>query len=172
MLWFQPMPWGRWALVLLIAAVALYIEFKPDDTVEAPFAITTISPGDVIDQTNTEQKRVPVGLLESAEPGEVATRTILPGWPVMASQVGEHGETVPPGWWVVSVALPDGAQIGDDVRLVLLESGEEVTGVVAHQGSADPFAAADGGVAVPPDSSSGVAVAAANGSLAVLISTG
>jgi hypothetical protein len=44
--------------------------------------------------------------------------------------------------------------------------------VVAHPGSDDPFAAADGGVAVPPESSADVAQAAANGRLAVLISTG
>lgn len=172
MLWFQPMPWGRWGLVLLVAAVAAYVEFRPDDTVEAPFATTTISPGHVIDQTNTELRAVPVGLLDSAELGDVATRPILPGSPVMASAVGEQGRTVPPGWWVVGVTLPDGADVGDDVKLVLLETGDEVPGVVAHAGSDDPFAAADGGVAVPPKNSSDVALAAANGRLAVLISTG
>jgi hypothetical protein len=172
MLWLQPMPWGRWALVILIAVVAVYVEFRPDPTVESAFATVPIAPGDVIDDTNTEMRRVPDGLLESGERGEVATRSILPGSPVMASDVSEQSRTVPPGWWVVGVTLPDGADIGDDVRLVLLDSGEVVPGVVAHPGSDDPFAAADGGVAVPPESSSDVALAAANGSLAVLVSTG
>lgn len=166
------MPWGRWALVLLVAAVAVYVEFRPDPTVETPFAITTINPGDVIDETNTELKRAPVGLMETAELGAVATRQVLPGSPVMASSVGEQGRTVPPGWWVVAVVLPEGADVGDDVRLVLLDSGVEVTGVVAHPGSDDPFAAADGGVAVPPERSTDVALAAADGRLAVLISSG
>lgn len=172
MLWLQPLPWGRWALVTLIAAVAVYVEFRPDPTVESPFAAVTISPGDVIDETNTELRRVPSGLLDSAQRGEIATRSILSGSPVMASDVSEQGRTVPPGWWVVGVTLPDGADVGDDVRLVLLDSGEEVAGVVAHPGSDDPFAAADGGVAVPPERSSDVAVAAANGRLTVLLSTG
>lgn len=172
MLWFQPMPWGRWALAILIALVAAYIEFRPDSTIESPFATTTVSPGDIIDETNTELRRVPAGLLETARVGDVATRSILPGSPIMATDVGEHDRTVPPGWWVIGVTLPDGAEVGDDVRLVLLDSGSEVPGVVAHPGSDDPFAAADGGVAVPPGSSSEVAMAAANGRLAVLISTG
>lgn len=172
MLWLQPTPWGRWALVILIALVALYVEFRPDPAVESPFATAPISPGDVIDDTNTELRRVPAGLLESGRRGDVATRSILPGAPVMATDVGARGQTVPPGWWVIGVTLPDGADIGEDVRLVLLDSGEEIPGVVAHPGSDDPFAAADGGVAVPPDDSSDVAVASANGRLAVLISSG
>lgn len=172
MLWFQPVPWGRWLLALLIAAIAVYIEVRPEGSVDAPFSTVVISPGDVVDETNTEMRRVPVGLLDSAERGMVATRQIPPGSPVMSADVGEPGEAVPPGWWVVGVTLPVGAEVGSEVRLVLLDSGTEVAGVVAHPGSDDPFAAADGGVAVPPDSSADVAVASADGRLAVLISSG
>jgi hypothetical protein len=68
--------------------------------------------------------------------------------------------------------LPEGVESGDRVRLVLLDSGSEIDGVVAHPGVDDPFAAADGGVAVPSESSSEVAIAAASGRLAVLVSTG
>lgn len=172
MLWLQPFPWGRWALVLLIAGIAAYVEFMPDASVEAPFAVSTINVGETIDETNTELRRVPDGLLETADLGAVATQRIMAGSPVMASAVGERGETVPPGWWVVGVTLPDGAAVGDEVKLVLLDTGDEVSGVVAHPGSDDPFAAADGGVAVPPEGSADVALAAANGRLAVLISAG
>jgi len=172
MLWLQPMPWGRWALVLLVAATAVYLEFRPEPTMESPFALVTINPGDVVDATNTELREVPAGLMDTAELGTVATGRILPGSPVMATSVGEQGRTVPPGWWVAAMTLPEGADVGDDVRLVLLDSGVEVRGVVAHPGADDPFAAADGGVAVPPESSSDVARAAADGRLAVLISSG
>jgi hypothetical protein len=172
MLWLQPIPWGKWALAILIAAVAVYVEFRPDPTVDSPFATAPIEPGDVIDETNTELRRVPDGLLESGKRGDVATRSILSGSPVLATDVGQQGQTVPSGWWIVGVTLPEGADVGEDVRLVLLESGDEVPGVVAHPGSDDPFAAADGGVAVPSERSSDVAVAAANGRLAVMISSG
>lgn len=172
MLWFEPLPWGRWALVILVAAVAVYIELGPDPNTDHPFATVDIAPGDVIDTSNTEMRALPAGLLESTELGAVARRPIGRGEPVLMSDVGDAESVVPPGWWVVGVTLPDGAQAGDRVRMVLLDSGGEVEGVVAHAGSDDPFAAADGGVAVPAESSAEVALAAADGRLAVLISTG
>ncbi|HZD23328.1 MAG TPA: hypothetical protein VE569_08005 [Acidimicrobiia bacterium] len=172
MLWFEPFPWGRWVLVLLIAAGAAYVEFRPDPNVDQPFATISINPGDTIDSSNTEMRRVPVDLYEGAGLGTVARRAVAAGDPVLATDVGASDPAVPSGWWVVTVTLPDGVQPGDGVRLVLLDTGEEVEGVVAHPGSDDPFAAADGGVAVPPESSAEVAIAAANASLAVLVSAG
>jgi hypothetical protein len=172
MLWFQPMPWGRWALVILVAAVAVYIEFRPDPSVPVPFASRPIALGEPIDETNTLMTPAPSGLMETAALGDVATRPIPEGDPVLASDVSEAGAVVPTGWWVVSVSLPQGADVGEEVRLVLLDDGTEVPGVVASLGSDDPFAAADGGVAVPPEESAAVAVASANGRLAVMVSTG
>ncbi|MGD2102555.1 MAG: hypothetical protein PVG83_10010 [Acidimicrobiia bacterium] len=171
MLWFEPLPWGRWALAILIALGALYVEFAPDPTVDLPFAVADIAPGEPIDGTNTEMRTVPAGLLDGATFGDVAKSEVTAGEPVLSSDVGAAGEVAPPGWWVVAVALPEGAAPGDSVRVVLLDSGLEVDGVVAHLGSDDPFAAADGGVAVPPDHSAEVALAAANGRIALLIST-
>jgi hypothetical protein len=172
MLWFEPMPWGRWALVLLVAAGAAYVEFRPDPSVEQPFATMAIAPGETIGPDNVELRRVPVGLLESAELGDVVSRPVEAGEPVLATDVNDSESPIPPGWWVVGVELPDGASAGDGVRLVLLDTGEEVEGIVAHPGSDDPFAAADGGVAVSSNESAAVALAAANGRLAVLVSTG
>jgi len=172
MLWFDPLPWGRWALVAIVAAFALYLEFKPDSTVEVPFAVFDIGPGEAIDETTTEPRRIPVDMLDGAELGDVASNRVAAGDPVLLSDVDEDAAVVPAGWWVVGVTLPDGAAAGDDVRLVLLDTGEEVEGVIAHPGSDDPFAAADGGVAVPAASSAAVALAAADRRLAVLVSTG
>jgi hypothetical protein len=172
MLWFEPFPLGRWTLAILIAVAALYVEFRPDPIVHQPFAVVDIAPGDPIDASNTELRRVPAGLFDGAVEGDVATKQVLSGEPVLKSDVAESDRVVPLGWWVVGVALPQGASPGDPVRLVLLDTGMEVEGVVAHQGSDDPFAAADGGVAVPEERSADVALAAANGRLTVLISTG
>lgn len=171
MLWFEPLPWGRWALVLLIAAFAAYIEFRPEATINEPFATVDISPGDTIDSSNTEMRRLPSGLVEGAQLGSVATRPVPVGDPVLASDVASSQSVVPRGWWVVSVPLPAGAQPGDSVRLVLLDTGAEVEGVVTHSGSSDPFDGADGGVAVASDESAEVALAAADSRLAVLVST-
>lgn len=172
MLWFEPFPWGRWGLVLLIAAAAAYIELRPDPEVDTPFAVTAIEPGDTIDSSNTEMRGVRSDLFEGASLGSVATRPVAAGDPVLATDMKASGSVVPTGWWVVAVTLPEGARTGDRVRLVLLDTAVEVEGVVAHPGSDDPFAAADGGVAVPAESSGEVALAAANARLAVLVSTG
>lgn len=172
MLWLEPFPWLRWVLVLLVAAVAIYVEFRPDPTVAVPFATTMIAPGDLIDATNTELRDAPAGLLDAGRHGDVATRPIPPGTPVLASEVGSQGRTVPPGWWIVTVPIPDGAMAGDEVRLVLLDSALDVPGVVASPGSDDAFSVSDGTVAVPPEGSTDVALAAANGRLIVLLSTG
>jgi hypothetical protein len=172
MLWFEPLPWGRWALVVLVAAIAVYVELGPDPTVDHPFATVSITPGDVIDTTNTEMRAVPADLFLPIETGSVVRRPIDVGDPVLATDVGESDSMVPQGWWVVGVTLPDGARAGDRVRLVLLDTGEEIDGVIAYPGSDDPFDAADGGVAVPSAASANVALAAAEARLAVLISTG
>jgi hypothetical protein len=171
-LWFEPYPWGRWALVVVVCVIALYIELRPASSVEVPFAVVDIAAGEEIAPDNTELREVPEGLVAGAAHGDVAVDEVIAGDPVLASDVGEVGSVVPDGWWVVGVTLPVGAQSGDPVRLVLLDGGAEVEGVVAHPGSDDPFAAADGGVAVPPEDTAEVAVAAANGRLAVLIGSG
>lgn len=171
MLWFQPLPWGRWLLVGLVAVGALYLEFRPDPSIETPYALVDLTPGSVLDEANSEMRRIPTGLFEGADLGDVTREPVSAGEPVLASDVSEQSETIPLGWWVVGVTLPDGADTGDDVMVVLLDTGEQVEGVVAHPGADDPFAAADGGVAIPPGRASEVAVAAANGRLAVLIAT-
>ncbi len=172
MLWFQPPPWGRWAAALLIGAVALWAEFRPDPTVDHPFAVVPIAVGEPITEANTDLRRVPAGLLEPPPPGSVASRSIPPGAPVLASDVSEPGRVVPEGWWVVTVDLPLGVRTGDRVQVVLLDTGKVVPGVVASPVSEDPFAPTSGGVAVKPSVAAEVAMAAASARVAVLVSTG
>ncbi len=172
MLWLSPFPWARWTAAILISVGALYVEFRPDRLVDAPFAAAEIQPGDTVNESNTTTRRVPAGLVASADMGSVAIAQLAPGDPVLASAVQTTQSLAPPGWWVVSVPVPVGSLPGDQVRLVLLETGREVAGVIAQTGSEDPFGATDGGVAVHPDHSAEVAIAAANGRLALLVSSG
>ena len=46
------------AVVILVACVAAYIEFRPDSTTEVPFATIGIAPGDPIDESNTEMRPI------------------------------------------------------------------------------------------------------------------
>jgi hypothetical protein len=155
----------------LIAAGALWIEMRPDPAVPHPFAIEDIAPGTVVDQSNTETRPVPAGTFDTVEPGMTALEKITAGAPVLATDVGAAGEVVPAGWWVVEVSLPLGAQRGDACRLVLLDGGDVVEGVVVAAAVDDPLGSGLGMIAVEPEPAAEVARAAAEGRVAVMIAS-
>ena len=171
MLWFEPFPWARWALAWLITLSAIAWELRPEHRMDALFAAEPIQRGDVLDASNTETRAIPRGLFETAHLGDTARTAVPQGDPVLASDVSVSSD-IPSDWWTVATPLPAGAHAGDPVRVVLLDTGEQVEGFAATLGSQDPFGAAEGSIAVPPEWSSQVAVAAAAGRIAVLVSTG
>lgn len=172
MIWLQSPPWGRWLLAGLLVITALWMELRPDPLIDHPFAVMNISPGEEITTLNTDMRRVPSGLLDPPADGAVAKRPIAAGAPVLATDTGPRTSVVPSGWWVVSADVPRGAIVGDNVRIVILTSGEIVEGFVASAAEDDPFGSTSGGVAVQASVASQVAVAATNGQIAVLVSTG
>jgi len=155
----------------LIAAGALWIEVRPDSTVSHPFAIEEINPGTVVDQSNTEARVVPTGTFTPIELGKTALESIALGAPVLSADVGDAHEVVPSGWWVVEVPVPRGAQSGDACRLVLLDGGVVVEGVVVTAGVEDPLGSGLGMIAVEPDPAADVARAAAEGRVAVMLAS-
>ena len=172
MLWLQPIPWARWAAAVAIAAIALWVEVGPEPVTHHPFALVDITRGDVLGPANTELRPVPVGLLDAPGPGAVATRDIAAGAPLLPGDAADPGRLIPRGWWVVSTEVPQGAAKGDPVRIVLLDGGQVVDGVVASAESGDPFETGIGAVAVPPDNAQEVARGAAESRLVVLVGTG
>lgn len=171
MLWLQSPPWAKWIAVGLISTLALWLEIRPDPNVDYPFASIDIAPGEAIGQHNTEKRRLPAGILDPPPDGVHALEVIPAGTPILEADTGSGQAVIPEGWWIVSVDVPTGAAVGDFVRLVLLDSGRSVEGVVASVSSEDPFSPSRGGVAVEPASSAEVAVSAANGRVAILVST-
>jgi hypothetical protein len=155
----------------LIAAGALWIEMRPDPAVPHPFAIEEIAVGTVVDQSNTEVRAVPAGTFAPIELGMTALQTIPAGAPILTTDVGHADEVVPTGWWVVEVPLPLGAQRGDVCRLVLLDGGEAVDGVVVAAAVDDPLGSGLGMIAVEPGPAADVARAAAEGRVAVMIAS-
>lgn len=172
MVWLQTPPWARWLLSALIAAIALWVELGPDPTVPHPFAIEDIEAGDFVDETNTENRQLAVGILTPVELGVAATLPILAGDPILASSLGDGAATVPDDWWVMELSLPRGARNGDEARLVLLDTGEVVEGRVVGAVDEDPLGSGLGMVAVDPAGATEAAVAAAEGRIAVMIATG
>lgn len=172
MLWLQTPRWSRWLAAGALVLVAAWTELRPDPMVDHPFAVVDIAPGVVVDQTNTEPRALPEGALEDVQLGLTARRAISAGTPLLPADLNLSNGFVPPGWWIVAVELPPQVATGDEVRIVLLDTGETVDGVVASQASEDSFGVVTGGVAVPPGPAGNVAAAAAQGRVSVLVSSG
>lgn len=171
MIWLQDPPWIRWGLAILIALMAVWTEFRPDPLVEHPFAVRAIAVGEPIDDA-VEIRSIPSGMLEPTRGSGYATRSYSPGEPLTPAGVSAEPISADPGWWSVEIDVPAGASIGDEVRLVLVDSGETVSGRVVATNGEDPLAMGGGAVAVPPDDAAAVAVAVAAGRVVVLVATG
>ena len=89
MLWLQTPPWGRWIAAGLVVLGAVWVELRPDPSVEHPFATEAIVAGTEIGDWNTKPQRVPAGMLEPVTVGGVALTDIAPGDPILASSIGD-----------------------------------------------------------------------------------
>jgi len=168
-IWLQSPPWGRWALALLIAAGALWVEFRPETTAPHPFAVADIAAGTLVDESNTETRMVPAGMFSPVETGMTALGTIVSGDPVLASDLGELGSAIPEGWWSLEMELPRGAHNGDSARIVLLDSDDMASGIVVEEAEDDPLGSGLGLIAVEADRAAEVARAVGEGRAVVLI---
>lgn len=169
MIWLQSPPWARWAAALLIAAGAIWIEFRPVPSTTHPFAVEDIAPGTVIDETNTETRSVPLGTFAPVELGQTALDPVLAGEPVLASGIGEPSEVVPEGWWSLEMPLPGGAHSGDAAQIVLLDNDQVASGIVVEGAADDPLGSGQGLVAVEPERAADVARAAGEGRAVVMV---
>jgi hypothetical protein len=171
-IWLQSPPWGRWLLAFLIAAVAVWVEVRPETTVEHPFAIAAIPPGTALSEAAVEWRRVPAGLFEPVEADALTAREVPAGEPVLPSSVTGDAGGAPPGWWVIETDVPAGALPGERARVVVLDTGVTAEAYIVATGSADPFGSGEGSVAVDPAYATEAAMAAAQGRLVVMIETG
>ena len=159
-------------MAILIAATAVWVEFRPDPSVDRLFATAEIAAGETIGAANTETRQVAAGLFEDGETGSEAIHHIAAGEPILETSVSESGEEVPSDWWIVELELPVDARRGQTARVVVLDTGAIVDAVVVASSSDDPFGTGMGSVAVAPANAAEVAAAAANGRTAVMIRSG
>ena len=171
MIWLERPPWKRWLLATVLALISIWVEVRPDPTVDHPFASTDLEAGDTIGAHNTEMRSVPSGLFRALS-GNVAADRISEGDPVLATAVAAQSSSVPTGWWVISAELPVTARRGDEVQVVVLDSGQVISGVVAESDDSDPFSDSTGSIAVDPTAAADVARAVASGRVSVMLSSG
>jgi flagella basal body P-ring formation protein FlgA len=168
MIWLQTPPWGRRLLAAAIVSLALWIELRPEPTVEHPFATETITRGTEIGSANTEMRQVSAGLLQPVRWGAVAIRDVGAGDPVLHTDVGS--EEIPVDWWAVSLEVPQTARSGDLVRVVNLDTGQVADGIVVAGPDSDPLGGGLGSVALPGEAAAAIAIASMDGRVAVMVS--
>ncbi|REK23939.1 MAG: hypothetical protein DWQ40_01775 [Actinobacteria bacterium] len=170
-IWLQNPPYLRWALAALISVGALFVELRGEGTVEHPFATQPIAAGEPLDAANVEMRSVPSGLLDPVVADGYAKRPFAEGEPITSAGVSATALAEEPGWWKVEIRIPQGSVAGDEVQLVLIDTGLVVPGRIASAGDDDPLSPGTGSVAIPPEHAAAVASAVAAQRVVVLVST-
>ena len=170
MFWLTRPPYLRWAAAAAVVLAALLWDLRDEAEAPYPFAVSAIAAGTPITESMVEWRNLPEGALAFPDLSDpVAARDLPAGEPIVPSAVS-GAPIVPDGWWSVPVPLSQGAVPGSQVRLIDALSGLEVDGFVVAAGSDDLMSVDTSGlVAVPPDAAAAIAIAAAEGSLVVLL---
>lgn len=169
MLWLLPVPWTRRVLAAAIAAAALWVELRPDPTVEHPFAAVDIEAGETVGPSNTTRVRVPAGVLPEVGSEGVAARRVVAGEPILPSVLGPDVDQAPAGWVVIEMPVPRGAGVGDEAVIVLADTGDVIDALIWSTTSDDPLDSGSGSVAVAPGHAAKVALSAAEGRAVVML---
>ena len=170
MFWLTRPPYLRWAAAAAVVLAALLWDLRDESETPYPFAASEIAAGSSITESMVEWRNLPNGVMALPDlSAPVAARDLTAGEPIVPSAVS--GATiVPDGWWSVPVPLSPGAVPGSQVRLIDTVSGLETDGFVVAAGTDDLLSIDTSGlVAVPPDAAAGIAIAADQGTLVVLL---
>ncbi|MGB9357758.1 MAG: SAF domain-containing protein [Acidimicrobiia bacterium] len=170
MFWLTRPPYLRWAAAAAVVLAALLWDLRDEAEVPYPFTARSIAAGTPIAESMIEWRNLPEGAMALPDLSDpVAARDLPPGEPIVPSAVS-GAPVIPDGWWSVPVPLSHRAVPGSRIRLIDALSALEVDGVVVAAGTDDLMSVDTSGlVAVPPDAAATVAIAAAEGTLVVLL---
>ena len=174
MYWLRRPPYLRYLAAVLILAGAAWLEFRQPALVLHPFATEPVPVGVNIEEGPSEWREVPADLLPPVSSHGVTRRRVPEGHPFLPADLDSATRHVPEGWWALEVRLTERAQVGQQLQLVVMTSAgaSAVPGIVlegSDRGSGLDFGESLGLVAVPGEEAVSVAIAAAEGRLAVLI---
>jgi SAF domain len=169
-LWLDRPPYLRWLVASAIVVLALALELSGPDLEPYPFVQRSITSGEAVTVDDLEWRDIPVGILP--EPSAVvgpASRRLEVGEPLIAGAV-RAGSMIPDGWWVIPAPIPSAVSPGATVRLVAVDDGFAVDGIVAASGVDTGFGdEAIGAVAVPEAAAVRISLAATSSRLVVLV---
>ncbi len=171
MYWLARPPYLRISVAALIVIISIAHDLRPARTVDHPFATTDIRAGTEVTDAVVEMRSIPPGLLEAVDLPAPAVRSIAPGMPITASDVGA-GIAPPVGWVTIAVEVP--LEIAPGIEVLLVLGGLDmvpstVPGVVTGTAGGNGFEAPLAAVAIPPDRAVDVAIARRTGQLEVLL---
>ena len=163
---------------------AVWLDLRPPDTVQVPFAGADIAVGDRPAAADVEWTDIPEGVV--AQPvtrDELAGaaqfgRNVAAGDPILASDLVEQDSGVPSDWWILAMDLPFDTHPGQNVQLVVLptqglEPPAPIPAVVVRpaQNESGLFgsSAGAGQLAVPPEHAATAAAAVAENRVSVLL---
>ncbi len=172
MYWLRKPPYLRYGAAALVVIGAFWLELRPTATVLHPFAAEELPAGTPLNEAPVDWREIPSGLLPPVDTSGVLHRPVASGSPILPADVGGGAvSAVPEGWWGIELPLPTLATPGRSVQIVVLsERTRSVAGVVLEQQEGlDPFGLPTGLVAIPAEDAVGVAAAAAEGRVAVLV---
>jgi hypothetical protein len=138
--------------------------------VDHPFAGVDLTAGSDITAAVIDWRSIPIGVLpETALEGFLLVN-VASGQPLVPAMLDE-APLVPPGWWGVSVPVPEGSLPGSDVLLVVDVRGTPrvVPGLLIRifaEATIEGFSAL---VAIPEEEAGAVAAALADSALSVLV---
>lgn len=154
----------------MIVVAAFGIEVTGPSLEPYPFLVRAITIGEAVAADDIEWRDVPTGLLPAASTviGQAA-RALSAGEPLSAGTVSD-GTAIPDGWWIVPAPVPASVAPGTAIRLISVDDGFAVDGVVTVSGIDTGFGDETiGSVAVPEEAAVRVSLAASSGRLVVLV---
>ena len=173
MYWLARPSYWRWAAAILLIGASVYFEIRPTPTVEHPFAATALAAGTDLAQADVVWRSIPMGVLPETTLEGVLLVDLDQGEPLVPAMI-DLAPAAPPGWWALSVPVPEGSLPGSKLRLVVdvREEPRVVPGLLIRPFEEETIEGTTALVAIPEGEAGAVAAALADGALSVLVGAG
>ena len=170
MYWLARPSYWRWAGATLIVGLSLYLELRPTPSVDHPFAGADLRAGADATLAEIVWRSVPLGILPETTPEGFLLVDVESGQPLLPAML-DTAPMIPPGWWALSVPVPEGSLPGSEVRLVVdvRQTPRVVPGKLIRIFEETTIEGTNGMVAIPEDEAGAVAAALTDGGLSVLV---
>lgn len=158
-------PYRRWLTIGLLVIASVWLDTRSAPTELYPMLATDREAGDTVTASDVAYREVPVGLLPNPTRdvvGSVLRQPARAGTP-LGDWLITTRVNAPPDSWAVDLAIPNGALLGDPIRIAWndIDGTRFVDATVLRSGI-------DGSAAVAAGVAADVAIASRSGQVTVL----